>query len=210
MDYNTQRKHLNVPEYGRNIQMLVEYIVNNIKEKEERTRAAYAVVNLMAQQNPQLRNQPEFLQKIWDHIHIIANYQLDVDSPYPPPEPLDKNAIASKKPAYPQRTFKYHFYGENIELMIKQAILMEEGEQKSKYVQILASYMKYCYRNWNDDKVSDDIIIRHLGELSKGLLTVDKVDDLIVNSKQGPVNKPFQKDYKKFKGRTNQNYKRNR
>jgi len=209
MEYNTQRKHLNVPEYGRNVQMLVEYIINDIHDREERTRAAYAIVNLMAQANPQMRNQPEYLQKIWDHLHIIADYKLDVDSPYPQPEPLDKNAVASNKPSYPQRTFKYHFYGENIELMIKQAVLMEEGEQKTRYVQVLASYMKYCYRNWNDDKVADDIIIKHLGELSKGLLTVDKVDDIIINTKPNPV-KSFQKDYKKFKPRNNQNYKRNR
>lgn len=209
MEYNTQRKHLNVPEYGRNVQNLVEYIINDIHDKAERTRAAHAIVNLMAQQNPQLKNQPEFMQKIWDHIHIIADYKLDIESPYPQPEPLDKKSIASKKPAYPQRTFKYHFYGENIELMIKQAILMEEGEQKTKYVQVLASFMKYCYRNWNDDKVADDIIIKHLGELSKGQLTVDKVDDIIISSKPNPV-KPFQKDFKKFKGRNNQNFKRSR
>lgn len=209
MEYNTQRKHLNVPEYGRNVQMLVEHIINNIQDKEERTRAAFAIVNLMAQQNPQMRNQPEFMQKIWDHIHIIADYKLDIDSPYPAPEPLDKNAIASKKPAYPQRTFKYHFYGENIELMIKQAVLMEDGEQKTRYVQILASYMKYCYRNWNDDKVSDEVIIKHLTELSKGQLSVDRVDDIIISSKPNTV-KTFQKDYKKFKGRSNPNYKRGR
>jgi hypothetical protein len=209
MEYNTQRKHLIVPEYGRNVQMLVEYLINGIHDREERTRAAYTIVNLMAQQNPQMKNQPEYMQKLWDHIHIIADYKLDVDSPYPQPEPLDKNAVASNKPSYPKRSFKYHFYGENIELMIKQAINMEEGEQKTRYVQILASYMKYCYKNWNDEKVSDDIIIKHLNELSKGLITVDRVEDIIVNTKS-PVSKPFQKDYKKFKNRNNQNYKRNR
>jgi hypothetical protein len=86
---------------------------------------------------------------------------------------------------------------------------MEEGENKVRYIQVLASYMKYCYRNWNDDKVSDEIIIKHLHELSNGLITIDRVDDIIINTKSAPV-KTFQKDYKKFKNRGNQNYKRNR
>jgi hypothetical protein len=116
MEYNTQRKHLIVPEYGRNIQMLVEYLVNGIANREERTKAAYTIINIMAQQNPQMRNQPEYMQKLWDHIYIISDFKLDVDSPYPPPEPIDKSLISSKKPSYPRRSFKYHFYGENIEL----------------------------------------------------------------------------------------------
>jgi hypothetical protein len=206
--YKTELNQLIIPEYGRNIQLLVEYIVNNMPDKDERSRAAATLVNLMAQQNPQLKNQPEYLQRLWDQLYFISDYKLDVDSPFPKPDAKTRKYRSPKKIDYPVKALKYHFYGENVLLMIKKALDMEESESKEKYIATIAGYMKLSYKTWNDDKVSDEIIIRHLAELSGGKIVIDRISDSFSNGK--PMEKPFQKDFRKSKPRWYGNNKRNR
>jgi hypothetical protein len=208
MDYNTGRGPLRIPEFGRNIQLLVEYIIANMPDRDERNRAALTMVNLMAQQNPQLKNQPEFMEKIWDQLFMISGYQLDVDSPFPIPDVRLKNLKRPGRVQYPTKALKYHFYGKNIVMMIKKALEMEEGEAKQKYIAIIAGYMKLSYKTWNDDKVSDELIIRHLAELSGGQIVVDKVSDTFFNGKQ--IERTFTKDFRKNKPRWFNNNKRSR
>jgi hypothetical protein len=208
MEYNTERNSLIIPEFGRNIQLLVEYITDNIHDREERTRAAQTIVYLMSQQNPQLKNQPEFIEKIWNQLYMISGYKLDVDSQYPLKEAKLRRNRRPGKVEYPKKRIKYHFYGENIQLMIKRALEMEEGEAKQKYISIIAAYMKLSYKTWNDDKVSDEIIIRHLSELSEGKIIVDRISDTFFNGKS--IEKPFPKEYRKNKPRWYGNNKRSR
>jgi hypothetical protein len=178
MEYNTKRPPLKVPEYGRNVQIMLEYIATEIEDKAERTKAVATLVNLIATQNPQMKNQNEYLQKIWNHMHIIADFKLDVDSPFPPPEKPDENIELNPKLPYPKGSMKYHFYGRNVELLIEQTIQLPDGPEKDEMVKIIAVFMKISYKTWNEDKVSNDTIIRHLEELSDGKLTIDKLPEI--------------------------------
>jgi hypothetical protein len=197
MDYNSQRPQLRVPEYGRNIQLLIEYIIKNFPDREERSRAAWSTVNMMAQQNPQQKNQLEYIEKLWNHLFRISDYQLDVDAPVSMPDAKIRSKQKPGRISYPLKKIKYHFYGGNVVSMINKAIEMEEGDAKDRYVMTIASYMKLSYRTWNDDKVSDEIIIKHLGELSRGKLFVDRISDIVSNGK--PQEKFFNRDFRKSK-----------
>lgn len=205
MEYNTNRAKLNMPEYGRNLQLLVDYVVQ-IPEKEERNRAAETIVNMMASQNPQLRNQPEFMQKLWSHLFIMGDHKLDVDSPYLQSDYDKLKEDNRTKIHYPKKDFKYRFYGKNIELMIKRCIEMEDGEVKDQFKLTIASYMRLSYKLWNDDKVSDEIVLNHLRELSGGLVVVEKIPEHMKIYDPKPV---AQKETKKFKSRGNYPRKNN-
>lgn len=214
MEYNSQRPPLILPEHGRNVHNMVHY-AKTLETREERTRAIHTVVNIIAQMNPSMKDQTEFLHKLWDHMFIIADYELDVDAPFPPP----KKEEVEKKPdrlPYPVHKIRYKHYGKNVELMIQKAIEMPSGPEKDYYVNAIASYMKMAYRKWNDEKVADQVIMDHLEELSGGYLKLDKIMDLNRNSdgsqgyarpghkKQG--GKPPHKHQGK-NGRNNRNHK---
>lgn len=176
MEYNSQRPTLVLPEHGRNVHQMVHY-AKNLETREERTKAIVTIVNMIAQMNPSMKDQTEFQHKLWDHMFIIADYDLDVDSPFPPP----KREEVEKKPdrlPYPVHKIRYKHYGKNVELMIQKAIEMPSGQEKDYYVNAIASYMKVSYRKWNDEKVSDQVILDHLEELSNGYLKLDKIIDL--------------------------------
>jgi hypothetical protein len=205
MEYNTQKPLLRIPEYGRNVQMLIEEVLQ-ITDRAERSKMANSIANLMASQNPTLKSQPEYMQRIWDHLHIIAQYKLDVDSPFPKPEPPVKSYLKKRKVDYIKKEHKYHFYGSNVELLIKKILAIEEGETRNKLISQVVAYMRLCYHQWNNDKVSDDIIIRHLGELSKGRIVLDKLPE---SNFRPPVERTYQKDYRKFKPRGNFSNRRN-
>ncbi len=186
MEYNTQRPKLRVPEYGRNIQLLVEQIVH-IPNREIRTQAAFEMVSLMAQQNPNFRNQPEMVQTLWEHLFIISDFKLDVDSPFPPPDEQNIHVKPDRKLVdYPGSKMKYHFYGKNVELMIDSILKMEDGSEKDKLSKELGSYMRVCYKIWNDEKVSDSLIINHLKELSGGKIVLDNLPEPV--KLNGPKN----------------------
>jgi hypothetical protein len=170
MDYNTQRKHLVLPEYGRHIQQMVDQLLE-VEDREERNKTAKAIIAVMGNMNPHLRDINDFKHKLWDHLHIMANFNLDIDSPYPKPEA----SVIYEKPKqvpYPSHPIKYKHYGRSISLMIEQAIEMEEGEQKDALTSLIANHMKKSYLIWNKDSVSDEDIIRDMAELSNGKLTL--------------------------------------
>jgi len=163
-DYNSTRKRLILAEYGRNVQNMVAYICT-LPTKEERNRHAQVVIDLMGFLNPHLRDVSDFKHKLWDHLHIISDFQIDVDSPYPKPEP---GAIHAKPETlnYPQHRIKYKHYGYTIELMIDRAKKIEDPERKKNMVQSMANFMKMAYVTWNKDSVSDEHIIDDLKEMS--------------------------------------------
>ena len=170
LQYNSDRPNLIIPEYGRHIHLMVEQIID-IKDKDERNKKAKAVIDVMGNLNPHLRDISDFQHKLWDQLFIMSNFKLDVDSPFEKPE----EELLGKKPKpmdYPNNPPKYRFYGSNLKKMIDAAINWEEGEMKDALVYNIANHMKKCFLNWNKDTVDDTVIFDHLSELSEGKLSI--------------------------------------
>ena len=197
LEYNSDREHLIIPEYGRHIQKLVNHCIK-LEDKEVRNTMAKAIVHVMGNMQPHLRDVPDFQHKLWDQLFIMSDYNLDVDTPYEKPE---REVLQAKPEAmdYPKSASKYRFYGNNIQIMIDTALTWEEGEMKEALVYTIANHMKKCYLNSNKDTVDDEVIFRHLKELSGGALAL-KDDDTLSESKNLLRKKPaktFQKSNQK-------------
>jgi hypothetical protein len=171
-DYNSTRSKLLLTEYGRNVQNMVKYIVN-LPTKEERNRYANVVIDLMGFLNPHLRDVADFKHKLWDHLHIISDYKIDVDSPYPLPSP-EAIHIKPEPLGYPNKRIRFKHYGKTIELMIAKAKAIEEPARKQYMVQAIANFMKMAYVQWNKDSVTDESILADLRELSNGELKLEE------------------------------------
>jgi hypothetical protein len=170
MEYNTQMPKLIIPEYGRNIQKLIEYACT-LKKKEERNNVANAIIAIMGRLNPMLRDITDFRHKLWDHLFIISNFKLDVDSPYPIPS----KEILTTKPErvkYPAAKMRFKHYGKAVERLIEKASGMKSGEEKTAFIEAIANLMKKSYLVWNRDTVADTVILQELEDLSKGKLKV--------------------------------------
>ncbi len=176
MEYNTNRTKLLMPEYGRNIQMMVEYC-KSLPSKEERNEVAKTIVEFMGQRNPHLRDEENYKHKLWDHLYILADYDLDVDAPYPFPtkEELDQKP---NRMDYPSFDNEYKFYGKSILQLIDKAIELEEGEEKEALIQVIANNMKKSYNVYNKEHVQDEVIFRHLKELSQDKLDLTGIETL--------------------------------
>ncbi len=176
MEYNTQRTHLNMPEYGRMIQQLVERC-KELSEKKDRNEMALAIVDFMGQRNPQLRDEENYKHKLWDHLFILADYDLDVDSPYPIPT-IEELQVKPKKMEYPKLQGDFKFYGKSILQLIEKAIELEAGDEKEALIEVIANNMKKSYNVYNKEHVTDDVIFRHLKELSENRLDLTGIDTL--------------------------------
>ena len=170
MDYNTSRKKLNLPEYGRNIQQMVDHL-STVEDRDERNRLARVLIGIMGNMNPHLRDVNDFKHKLWDHLFIMSDFKIDIDSPYPIPN-LETYQEKPKTVPYPTQPITFKHYGRSIELMIQKAIEMEEGQQKEALTQLIANHMKKAYLMWNKDSVSDEDVIKDLARLSGGKLTL--------------------------------------
>ncbi|MGB0304204.1 MAG: DUF4290 domain-containing protein [Flavobacteriaceae bacterium] len=189
LEYNTEREHLIIPEYGRHIQKMVNQAVA-MEDREERNKCAKSIIAVMGNLNPHLRDVPDFQHKLWDQLFMISDFKLDVDAPYPKPSPEE----LSERPeplAYPQNFPKYRFYGNNIKRMIDVAVKWEDGDKKDALVMTIANHMKKSFLSWNKDTVEDQVIFNHLFELSDGALNLKDSDehlteatDLIKHKKQ--------------------------
>ena len=174
LQYNTKRTQLVIPEYGRHVQLMINQIMET-QNREERNKMAKAVIGIMGNMNPHLRDVPDFQHKLWDQLFIMSNFELDVDSPYEKPQ----KEVLEQKPdrlKYPQRNPKYRFYGNNIKSMINVAVNWEDGDLKNALVYNIANHMKKCFLNWNKDTVQDEVILNHLVELSDNKLKVKEED----------------------------------
>lgn len=169
MEYNSSRNQLIIPEYGRNVQKLIEYAIT-LDDKGERNKLAVAIISVMAILNPQLKDITDYQQKLWDHLFIISDFKLDVDSPYPVP---NENSVHSRPQlvAYPNNKIKYKHYGKTMEHVIDELTKMEDGPEKTYMITSVANFMKQSYVNWNRDSVADETIFDQLLELSKGKIT---------------------------------------
>lgn len=180
LEYNSERKHLIIPEYGRHLQKLIEQAVL-IEDDEERNKAAKYIIQVMGSLNPHLRDVPDFQHKLWDQLFIMSDFKLVADSPYPIPS----REVLQLKPdvlKYPQNYPKYRYYGNNIKYMIDVANKWEEGEMKSALVKVIANHMKKSYLSWNKDTVKDDVIFEHLFELSEGKLNLLQSSEELLNT----------------------------
>ncbi|MBD0332379.1 MAG: DUF4290 domain-containing protein [Chitinophagaceae bacterium] len=168
MEYNTTRNSLVIREYGRHIQKMVDHTLT-IEDPERRQRNAQAVIELMGVLNPHLKNVEDFRHKLWDHLFLISDFNLDVESPYPIPT---KETLKSKpKPLpYPKRYPKYSHLGKNLELVIEKALSEEDPQKRQGFANAIAYYMKLAYNNWHKDTVHDDAIQSELSSITEGQL----------------------------------------
>ena len=182
LEYNTERPKLIIPEYGRHFQKMVDHAVE-VKDREERNKMAKAIISVMGNLQPHLRDVPDFQHKLWDQLFIMSDFKLDVDSPYPIPS----KEVLEQRPdplEYPQNHPKYRFYGNNIKRMIDVAISWEPGDMREGLEYAIANHMKKCYLNWNKDSVDDQAIFEHLLELSEGKIDLASGGENLTDSGQ--------------------------
>jgi len=190
-----------LPEYGRNVQKMVDHI-KTIEDRDERNRAAKTIISIMGNLNPHLRDIGDFKHKLWDHLALIASFELDIDSPYPVPEPA-KFVEKPKQIPYRQGDIRYLHYGRIIELMIDAASELEEGDQKEYLTTLIVNQMKKSYITWNRGQVADEVIIANMKLLSRGRLKMTdgvrilEVKELIPPVKRKPAGKPYNKQQNK-------------
>lgn len=180
LEYNSERKSLIIPEYGRHLHKLIDQAIA-VENREERNKLAKYIITVMGSMNPHLRDVPDFQHKLWDQLFIMSNFQLDVDSPYPIPT----KEVLHLKPAplpYPQNFPKYRFYGNNITYMIAKALEWEDGDLKNALIRVIANHMKKCYLSWNKDTVTDAVIFEHLYELSDGKINLTASTEELSNT----------------------------
>ncbi len=182
LEYNTERSKLIIPEYGRHFQKMVDYAVS-LEDREERNRIGKAIISVMGNLQPHLRDVPDFQHKLWDQLFIMSDFKLDVDSPFP----ITSQEVLQQRPdplEYPQNHPKYRFYGNNIKRMIDVAINWETGDKRSGLEYAIANHMKKCYLNWNKDSVDDQVIFQHLYELSDGKIDLASRGENLTDSGQ--------------------------
>ena len=205
LEYNTIREDLIIPEYGRHIQKMINY-ASSRETKEERNKLANAIISVMGNLQPHLRDVPDFQHKLWDQLFIMSDFKLDADSPFEKPS----KEILSAKPdplSYPQNFPKYRFYGNNIKIMIDEAVKWDSGEMKDALVLTIANHMKKCFLNWNKDSVKDQVIFDHLYELSETNIDMrDSKEELLDSSLLLRSKKKFSN--KRFPKKNNKNRKR--
>ncbi|MFK5971718.1 MAG: DUF4290 domain-containing protein [Flavobacteriaceae bacterium] len=180
LQYNTERTHLIIPEYGRHFQKMVNHAVS-IADDVERNKVAKSIISVMGNLQPHLRDVPDFQHKLWDQLFIMSDFKLEVESPFP----ITSKEVLRKRPEaleYPQNFPKYRFYGNNIKRMVDVAIGWDKGEMRDGLEYAIANHMKKCYLNWNKDTVDDEIIFRHLVELSDGQIDLASSDEILTDS----------------------------
>ena len=188
LDYNTEREKLDMPEYGRNVLKMVE-LMKAEPDKDKRTRQARAIIKVMELLNPQVRQLDNFDHKLWDHLYMIAGYDLDVDSPYPAPVEEEMNTRPVPIPMKGEKIKATH-YGRNIEKII--GLLCEEpgSEVKTEMIRSLAIYMRQQYLIWNKDSVSDETIFKDIEKLADYKLKVPEGIKLSQINQEAQFNRP--------------------
>ena len=206
MEYNTQRKKMELPEYGRSVQTMVDHALT-IEDREERQRCANTIINIMGSMFPHLRDVPDFKHKLWDHLAIMSDFKLDIDYPF---EIVKKEDLVVKpeKVAYSNGAIRYRHYGHILEELVKKASEVEDAEERKALVKLLAIQMKKSLNNWNKDGMEDQKIVDDLREYSKGAIDL-KVEDLRLNEQQQrSFNNNSQRKQNNFQRGKQQNFQR--
>ncbi|MBO6169750.1 MAG: DUF4290 domain-containing protein [Bacteroidales bacterium] len=207
LDYNTEREKLDMPEYGRNVLKMVE-LMKSIPDREKRTQQARAIIKVMELLNPQVRTLDNFDHKLWDHLYMIAGYDLDVDSPYPAPEEAEMKTRPVPIPMKGEKIKATH-YGRNIEKIIGLLCAEPESEVKTEMIRALAIYMRQQYLIWNKDSVSDETIFKDIEKLSDHKLKVPEGLKLNQISQDTQFNRPGLNINVGQGGGKNRNYRKN-
>ena len=200
--YNTERGRIIISEYGRNMQEMIRHLME-IEDRQKRTEAANFIISIMAQMNPQVKQSDDYLHKLWDHLYIISDYQLDVDSPYHVPEPMAE-ASRPRHVGYQNNQIEYGHYGHYMAKMIEMASQVEDEETRQALSLSIANQMKRNYTEWGGNVVSDQQIIADLKAMSKGRLVLDEETKL--NGAEA-FQKPSQQQGKKKKKKKQSNLK---
>jgi len=168
MEYNTQKNRLILPEYGRNVQKLVEYALT-IEDRAKRNIAAQEIITILGSMNPHLRDINDFKHKLWDHLALMSDFQMEIDSPFPTPKP-ETFVSKPKTLEYHSKEIKYRHFGRIIEKLILHATEIEDQEKKNALIEVISNHMKKSYLMWNKEVVADELIFDSLRDLSKGKL----------------------------------------
>ena len=205
MAYNTQAEPMAISEYGRSVQEMVEHICT-IPDRIKRNELARTMIQIMINLNPAVKELEDYEHKLWDHLFIISDFELDVDGPFEKPS---REAV-EKKPEqipYKDELIKFRFYGRNLQTMVEQAAEMEDPEIKEAFINYIASFMVNSSRNWNDENLDKATVIEHLRTLSTGTLNLTE-DDLQIHIE---ANRTRSKNFKSnSKQRGNKKYGQNR
>lgn len=203
LEYNSTREKLILPEYGRNIQKMVEQCCL-LPNREDRNSSAGAIIAAMAQvQGFKAEPNTEQLHKLWDHLFIISQFQLDADSPFVIPSPQEKSNNPPEKPTYNTAIVNnYRSYGQNMKGLAETIAKIENPEIKKNLTINLANHIKKCYLQWNRDSVTDDVIINQLRVLSAGKLDIPENISLMTTAEifglyQTESNNPIRNGSKK-------------
>ena len=170
MEYNTQRENLKINDYGRNVCKMIDY-AKTIEDRAERTQMANLIVDAMALVNPKVKERTDYRRILWDHLMMMANFELDVDCPYTIVRE-ETEALKAQPMKYSDSKIRYRHYGRALEDMIRAVAEMPEGEEKNVLAQQIAHTMKRQYLQWNRDSVDDELIREQLAELSGGHITL--------------------------------------
>lgn len=206
-DYNTQRKKMSLPEYGRNVLKMIEHI-KTIKDPEDRNRAARSIIQIMSNLNPNLREVTDYKHKLWDHLMIIADFDLNVDSPYPAPDRTKLDAKPNQVP-YHNGEITYAHYGRIVPALIEAASVMDDGEEKEYLTVLILNQMKKDYVTWNKATVADELIIRDLSAISGGRLKAPEnfrmpdIREILAPPKNKTQGRFQGRPQDKYKGRSN-------
>ena len=200
MEYNTQRKKMELPEYGRSVQNMVDHALT-IEDRAERQRCANTIINIMGGMFPHLRDVPDFKHKLWDHLAIMADFKLDIDYPF---EIVKKEDLVVKpnKLEYSNGSIRYRHYGRILEGLVKKAVEVEDEEERKALVRLLAIQMKKSFANWNKDGMEEQKILDDLREYSSGAIDLQP-GDLRLNEPMHPYNnqrRPFNNNQRKQQG----------
>ena len=181
-DYNTQQKKLIMPEYGRNVQQMIDHCVS-IEDREERTRCANTIINIMGNLFPHLRDVDDFKHKLWDHLAIMSDFKLDIDYPY---EIFRKENLRTKPDRIPYTLtpIRYRHYGKTLERMIKKCEDYPDGPERDQLISLLANHMKKSFLTWNKEVVDDDKIFKDLREYSHGRIDLSPETFRLKESKE--------------------------
>lgn len=203
MEYNTQRKKMELPEYGRSVQNMVDHALT-IEDRAERQRCANTIINIMGGMFPHLRDVPDFKHKLWDHLAIMSDFKLDIDYPF---EIVKKEDLVVKpeKLEYPNGALRYRHYGRFLEGMITKAIEVENEGEKKQLINLLAIQMKKDLNNWNKEGIEDQKIVDDLREYTNGVIDL-KVEDLRLGDSRS--NNNYQQRKQNFQQRKQNNQKK--
>lgn len=214
-DYNTNRPEMVIPEYGRNVQKMVEHAMS-IEDRAERNKVAHAIISVMGQLQPHLRDIADFKHKLWDHLFVISDFKLDVDSPYPMPE----KEVLFEKPLrmdYPKTENRYKHYGKSVKDLIDAAVAIEDKAEQSALVGVILNLMKKTYIMFNQDSVDDSQIFSDLKDISKDKLTIPEdfqivsTNEILSMTKKKRTNSNNQRNHKSNNNKHKQNnYKKRR